>query len=230
MSGEPRYYEIEELRRAGSRKLWAAIGVLALTTLALAFVTLALAIKPAAVIAFDATGRPIVFTDTYTPAQETTKVRVEWFLKYFLTKYLAIDSTRLDEDLATALNLMTPDLRAIVMTEGKEVERRKKYQGGNVRSSLQGLELRIGEFDPKGSEPIYAYGWGRNVFEPIFGEVSDADKAQRFVFVKVMLERYPVTVTTPHGLLARYAEWLSFETEQQLEVQLLKLQREAKAQ
>ena len=222
----PRYFEIEELRRAGSRKLWAAIGVLSSTTVLSLLVTLALVVKPSPVIAFDATGRPIIFTDTYTPALEMTRVRAEWFTRFFLSKYITIDSTRLDEDLTGALNLMTPDLRDIVMLDGKEIERRTKYQGANVRSSLPDFDLRIGEFEPQGKDPIYVYGWGRHVFEPIFGG-TEQDKAQRFLFVKMQLDRYPVAKNIPHGLLVHYIDWKSFDSEADLNVELLKLQRDA---
>ncbi len=223
-----RYYEIEALRRAGSLKQWVVIAFLGVTSLASLLIAFLSIMRPIPVVAFDRDGRALVFNDTYTPALEMTKVRADWFIRYFLSKYLTVDSTRLDEDLTTALNLMTPDLRDIVMEDGGEVERRKKYQGGNVRSRLEDFELRIGDFDPMGKAPIYAIGWGKHVFEPVFGG-TDKDKAVRWLFVKLQIDRYAVTKLSPHGLLVHYVEWKSYDSEPELNVELLKVQRDATA-
>lgn len=222
----PRYYDIEQYRRTGSRKQWAAIAILACTTLASSGISFALAIKPAPVIAFDSQGKPILFEDTYAPATRTDRVRVDWFAQYFLEKFVAIDSSRLDRDLADALNLMTPRMREIELKDGAEIARRRQYRDGNVRSHLEQLEIRIGDFDPNDlSQPIYLYAWGQHVFEPLLGKVDNDSKTVRFVFFKMMLTREPVAKEIPHGLLISHFEWYSFETQDELDTELLKIRR-----
>ncbi len=221
-----RYFEIEALRRAGSRKMWVVIGLFGLTTAASLVIAIVAVIRPIPVVAFDKDGRAIVFTDTVSPALEMSKARVDWFVQHFLSKYIAIDSTRLDDDLTEALNLMTPELRDLVMADGSDIKRRKKYEGQNVRSSLQDLQVRIGDFDPKGRSPIYVVGWGKHVYEPIFGG-TDKDKATRWLFFKMQLARYAVTRLSPHGLLVHYIDWQSYDSEPELTAQLLKVQRDA---
>lgn len=223
-NGPLRYYELEEVRRAGSRRQWAAIGVLALTTLGSLGIALAAIVKPAPVIVFDSKGRPIVFEETYRPALEPSKIRVEAFTEEFLGRYIGIDSTRLEDDFRQGLNMMYPQLREIVQKEGAEVARREKYRGGNVRSRFEGMEIRMQDFDPKNtSENIYLYAWAKQTFEPVLGNVDE--EVSRWIFAKMILGREPVSRTIKWGLLVRYFEYYSFDTGEELELQRLKLMK-----
>lgn len=219
---QPKYYEMEEVRRAVNRKMWVVIFLLAGVTCGALLLAAAAMLRPTPVVAFDAAGRPIVFTDTVSPALITTQVRVDWFVRYFLEKYITLDANRLDEDLATAVNLMVPELREYVLANQDEIDRRKKVRGTDIRSRLEGVQLRIGEFDPQKMSPIFVYVWGKHVFERM-GR-GDEDKAERFVFGKLLIMRMGVTPTVPHGMLVQRIEWKTFDTEELLTAELLKLQ------
>ena len=78
------HLELDVFRRSVDRRLWLGMGMLALVALGALCVALALAVRPLPVIAFDTTGRPIVFQDTRTPALAMDELRVKAFVRDFL--------------------------------------------------------------------------------------------------------------------------------------------------
>src|SRR5688572_8447380 len=107
----PPRLELEAFRRSVNRKLWSAIGILALIAGGCVFLALLAVIRPIPVLAFDARGRPILFEDTVTPRLQLSNMRIEYFAQEFLEKFVGIDSANVTDDFSAALNMMTPRLR-----------------------------------------------------------------------------------------------------------------------
>ena len=72
--------------------------LITLFALGIAFVT---SMKPTPVVAFDAEGKRVVFTETDTVQNETSRVRVYRFLTDFINKYEGV-SPNIEDDLTQA--------------------------------------------------------------------------------------------------------------------------------
>jgi hypothetical protein len=219
-----RYSDIEEFRRAQSRKLWAAIAFMGGTNIVAVAVVAIVAIRPVPVIAFDSHGKAMVFKDTSTGSLQTDEVRVRQFTREFLDRFVGVDATRLQEDLKVALNMMTPLTRELVIKEGAQVERRKKYEGTDVRSSFPELEIRVEDFDPAAMDKdIHLFAWGRQEFSQIYGA---SPPVSQWIFIKAILERQVVRELTPYGLLVKYIEYSSYTDKDKMEAEMLRFTKE----
>jgi hypothetical protein len=198
----PPRLELEAFRRSVNRKLWFAVGFLGLVALGCILLALLAIIRPIPVLAFDARGRPILFEDTVTPRLELTNLRIEYFAEEFLEKFVGIDSANVTEDFSEALNMMTPRLRRIVIGEGKELERKKKHQGSNLKSRFEHVQLRIGSYDPEApGERIHLIAHGRMIFEPKVGGLAEgAQPVEEYFFTQLVLVRVPISKLSIHGL------------------------------
>lgn len=227
----PAYYDFEMERRKWRRTVWGAVLVTSAVSLTVSLGSILIALgatqaakeRPTPVVVFDSQGRPIVFTETVRPALEPDRVRVKHFAKTLIDHWVCVDSTRISEDIKQSLSMMTRGLQEHLLAEGKAIARREKYRDGNTRSHVEGLELRIGDFDPElRKQKIGLYAWGKLVFEPVQGE---GDPQELFMFVEANLVRTPVSEAAPWGLLADYVEFVQLEDAKALELQLIKKRR-----
>lgn len=222
MAEQATCYDIEAFRRGINRKMWVVIAASIATSLLALLVALAAVARPVPVIAFDAKGRAIVFDDTVNPALEVTEVRIEHFTGLFLQRFVGIDSSRLQLDLAEAVNMMTPQARQIALREGREVKRRLAYEHGNVRSRFVDLQVRIGDLEPQGSGDIYVVAWGKQLFEPIIAPPTADETIEQWFYAEVVLAQVDISRQTPYGLLVKRIDSRPFDDIQKLEAALLK--------
>ena len=215
---ELQYFEIEEFRRQTNKKMWAVIGVSALTSFIALLIALLAVSKPTPVIAYDSSGRPVVFEDSVTPRVKLEQVRVEAFIREFLELWVAVDSDTVAKDYKKAVARMSPRLRDIVVTEGKELEARAIYLDQGVETQFENLDVRIGDYDEESTTA--------DIYGTIFGKMNFVQKSlggrderlSRFFIMKAKLERVPLTVENPWGLEVDFVETDFFETEDALRV------------
>lgn len=221
----PRFYELEEFRRSVNRKLWTAVlGLLGVAVLSI-LLTLVCLLRPMPVVAFDSEGRPLLFSDTITPSLQIDEVRIQFFAERFLQTFVGVDSAAIDRDLTESLNMMTPQLREIVLHEGDEVKRRAKYDGANVRSHFEELQLKIAPFDPEDTNgKVHLIAWGRIVFEPRLGVADAPERLEQYLYSQIVLQRCPVRKNSIHGVLVSFVNTRFFESEEDLKVFQLKRQ------
>jgi hypothetical protein len=213
----PKYYEFEQMRRSINRKYLPAVIIslfLALVSMGIAFLAFA---RPIPVVVFDSAGKPILFEDTATPRMTMDDIRVTWFTKEFIKKWVGVDSARIDEDLHESLAMMTPVFRGIVIKEDAEVEKRAQYKNANLRALFDDWDVRIGKYDPEDFEgKIHTLVTGRMVFEPRFGQVEPGPDGevniQSWFLAEVIVQRTPVRTNSVHGMLVRYAHTTMFDT------------------
>src|SRR5688572_15270258 len=215
----PPRLELEAFRRSVNRKLWFAVGFLGLVALGCVLVALLAIIRPMPVLAFDARGRPILFEDTVTPRLQLSNVRIEYFAEEFLDKFAGIDSDNLTEDFARALNMMTPRLRRIVVGEGKELERKRKFQTSNMKSKLEELQIRIGPHDAdRIDERVHVIAFGKMIFAPKLGGLEEGAKpVEEYFFSQLVLVRVPITKLSIHGLEVDFVHTRFFESRSEME-------------
>ena len=222
---QPRYYEIEAFRRSVNRKLWLVMGFLGTTTLASLFLAFVAFARPLPVVAFDKRGRAILFEDTVSPRYTLSDVRIEYFTREFVRRWVGIDSVNVDEDTQGALNVMTPEFRKVVMADRREMSRRAGYKGKNVRSLFSDWRIRIGKYDPADKEgKVYVLASGKMTFVPRFGEVTGTDgpsEVTRHFLTQLVLRRVPVTRVSVDGLQVGYSHTRFFTDRDQLEAYML---------
>ena len=222
---QTRNLELEDFRRAVNRKLWLGMGALSVAAIGALCVALALAVKPTPVVVFDSEGQPVVFEDTVTPALSMSELRVKAFARRFLKVFVAMDAQRMNEELAAATTMMTPRFRRIFVADDDAVQRRAQFRSLNLRARLGALTFRIAPFaedDPTGR--IHLWAWGPIVFRPASGPMNDEHSHTQHVLVQLTLQRAPVSETTIHGLFVDFASTKMFETQSQLEAELVRVQ------
>jgi hypothetical protein len=217
----PKHYEIEAFRRSVNRKLWFALSslfVVSVLSVGLALLSVA---KPIPVVVFDS-GRPVLFEDTATPRRVLDEMRIEVFVEDFLELFVGIDSVSMADNLHGALELMTPEFRAVILADKEELARRKAYKGQNLRSRFSDLKIRIGDYDPQdANQDIYVLVSGKMVFEPRLGELDGQGEVSRHFLSQLALRRVATTKLTIHGLQVDYCHTRTFETAKDLDRHLL---------
>ncbi len=220
---ETGHLELDAFRRSVDRRLWLGMGLLAVVALGALCVALALAVRPMPVVAFDGTGRPIVFRDTRTPALEMDELRVKAFVTDFLKAFVALDSSRIDEDLAASTAMMTPRFRRVFLADQAAVERRAQFRQLRARARLGKLTFRIAPFradDVTGQ--IYVMAYGPMVLRPLNAGADDDRLQRQHILVRLVLQRAPVSDVTIHGLMVDAATVRLFDTNEALRIELLK--------
>ncbi len=213
----PRYYEFDALKKSVSRKIWAGMGFMMLVTVFSLFLALVAAARPIPVVVYD-NGKPILFTDTTTPRHELTDLRIEYFTKVFLKKFICVDSARLEEDLQTALNMMTPVFRKVVFEDSTEMSNRKKYKNQNIKSFITEFSIRIGNYDQTDlNAKIHSLATGKINFEPRFGQLEGEGEVFRYFVSQIALQRVPVTLLSIHGLQLDFVYSKMFDDKSELE-------------
>lgn len=202
----PHLTEIGAFRRSVNRRIWAIVAVLGLTTLGALLLALIAFTRPLPVVAFDADGKPLLFADTDTPRMALSRARVEHFVEAFLERFVALDSATIERDYAKALNMMTPDLRTIMLADVAEGRRRASVAAGNLRGELIGLRLEIADFDPDAVDgEVYVVAVAQLRLRPRFGAVTDGPhEITRQVLTELALQRVPVSKPAIHGLLVDF--------------------------
>lgn len=215
----PPRLELEVFRRSVNRKLWAGIGILGVVAVGCLGLTALALIRPMPVLAFDARGRPILFEDTVTPRLQLSDMRIEYFTEQFLEKFVGIDSSNVTEDFSASLNMMTPRLRKVVVAEGTELERKRKHQGSNLKSTFEEVSIRIGEYDPAATgSRIHLIAHGTMTFGPKLGALAEEDQpVEQFFFTQLVLVRVPITKLSIHGLEVDFVHTRFFDTKAELE-------------
>jgi len=223
----PRLTEIADFRRSVNRRMWAVITLLGLTSLGALFLALLGFTRPVPVVMFDGDGRPMLFEDTATPRTRLTRMRVEYFAEAFLDRFVAVDSATVGEDFAAALNMMTPDLRAIMLADAEEAERRRGVAEGNVRGTLIGLRLEVAAFDPEAiNGRIYVVAVAQLRMQPRFGRVdSGPGELTRHLLTELALQRVPISREAIHGLRVDYVHSRFFADAEALEAEALRRSR-----
>ena len=220
----PPLTEIAEFRRSVNRKIWIVIGLLGVVTLGSLALALLTFVRPIPVVIFDGQGRPMLFSDTVTPRLQLDRTRIEYFSQTFLETWVGVDSGHVAEDLTDALNMMTPTLREIVLTEGTEAERRKQLAQYNLKTVFADVELRISDFDPEDlTGKIYVIGTGALGFRPKLGPLEAGEgPITKYFMTELVLQRVPITRLSIHGLLVDYVDTRFFATADDLKVEKLK--------
>lgn len=226
MSGEKntlselRYYEVEEFRRSVNRKLWFVVGGLFVVTLISLLAMMLQITRPLPVVMIDGQGKPVLYEDSVSPQLELSNIRVEYFIEDFLSNFVLVDSSSISTGLTQALNQMTPRLREVVIADGKETERRAKYDGKNVRSRFEQIETQIAEYDPEERDGrVHAIAHGTIVYEP---RVGVGESFRQFFYAQVVMDRVPVRKNSIHGLLADFVNTKLFDNEEDMRVYVLK--------
>jgi hypothetical protein len=216
----PPRIELEAFRRSVNRKLWFAIGFLGMVTLASVALALLAIVRPIPVLAFDAKGRPLLFEDTITPRLQLSNLRIEYFAEQFLDRFVGIDSASISDDFSSALNMMTPRLRRIVIDEGKELERKRKHQDANLKARFEELQFKIGPYDAdRPDERIHLIAHGRIVFGPKLGGLTEgAQPISQYFFTQLVLVRVPITKLSIHGLEVDFVHTRLFDSKRELDV------------
>jgi hypothetical protein len=111
-SGTP---SIEMVHRMVDRRLWWALVIVAVVAFSVQAFALKVLSTPRAVVAFDSTGRPLVFTDTH-KAAIPDEGRVRAFVMDFLENYVGVDGHGFDGRMVKALRMMTDELRRTVVS------------------------------------------------------------------------------------------------------------------
>jgi hypothetical protein len=221
----PPFLELEAFRRSVNRKLWFGMGSLAAVAIAATtggFLTL---LRPIPVVMLDGRGRPVLFEDTITPRLQMEEARVEYFGQHFLRHFMGLNGAHREDDLATAWNLMTPDLRRVAMHDAKTQKPTTAGWMAPVRTEFEPLSMRVGRYDPEDTEaeiPVVAFG--KLVPQDTPNEGAPSALNQPYFFVRLVLQRVPVTKVTLFGLLVAYAEPKYFESQEALEVFVLRSQ------
>lgn len=223
----PHLTEIAAFRRSVTRRMWVIVALLGLTTLGALLLALLAFTRPVPVVAFDAEGKPLLFADTATPRMALSQVRVEHFAQAFLERYVALDSATIDRDYAAALNMMTPDLRTIMIADADEARRRSSIAVGNLRGELIGLRLEIADFDPDDVDGrVYVVAVGQLRMRPRFGAVTDGPgEITRHVLTELALQRVPVSKPAIHGLLVDFVHTRFLEDPAAVEAESLRRTR-----
>jgi len=219
----PRYYEVETFRRSTNRKIWfGMIGlvVVAMTSIFLALVALA---RPIPVVVFDNEGQPTLFTDTRLPRQTLTDVRIEYFCRDFIKKWVGVDSAAINEYLEESLKMMTPRRREIIINDEAGLTKRNGYHEKNIKTFFPEWKVRIGRYDPQDlSGIIHVLVNGRVTFEPRFGEMESGDSpVYRWFQSQLVLQRVPVSLVAIHGLQVDFEQTKFFDSEDDLNAYIM---------
>ncbi len=219
----PRYYELEQFKRSVNRKIWFVIAFLGVVTLCSLFFAVASFIRPIPVVVLDKEGKASLFTETASSRQPMDEVRINYFTKEFLQRFIGVDSVLVEEDLEKALNMMTPVFRKLIKENDSEIARRGQFKDKNVRSHFADLKITLGKYDPNAPNgKIYLLVQGKIVFEPRFGSAEPAQGGEeselaRWFVSQIVLQRVSVTELTIHGLLVDFCQTKYFPTKEDLD-------------
>ncbi|MEQ8275142.1 MAG: hypothetical protein RMA76_09250 [Deltaproteobacteria bacterium] len=225
VSLRPEFVELEDFRRSVNRKIWFAVGGLVFVALAALGVAVVALARPIPVVVFDANWQPVLFEDTVRPRVEMANERVDTFTRHFLEKFSLVDSMDVEEDLSEATAMMTPRLRKIFLADEEEIARRRKTEDLNLKGRFEGLQIRLGDFDPGDVDArIYAVAWGAVVVTPKIHNSwaeGEAPEHRQYYYAQIVLQRVPVSRASIHGLQVHHVKTWWFDSAEDLEVHRL---------
>jgi hypothetical protein len=198
------------IHRMVDRRLWWALITLAVVAFSVQAFALKVLSTPRAVVAFDSTGRPLVFTDTH-KAAIPDEGRVRAFVTDFLESYVGVDGHGFDARMVKALRMMTDEMRMNVVSSAGYKEFKAKYRGKDVTSRFEDLFVEVAPFDPEERHgAIYAAVIARQVFEGALGELENAPEP--WVFMHMRIRRTPVSAEWSYGMLVEMAAFALRDT------------------
>jgi hypothetical protein len=224
------YYELEDMRRTATKKLWLAIAITAVSAVMSCAVAAFAMIQPTPVIQFDAEGRVVRFTEHRDVGMEGHRIWIEDTILAFLDKWIAVDSTRLEEDFQASLNMLAPQLREIVLREGEAAKYRSQFMNLAVRSHLVDVEVKFNEVAPS-DKLIHFYAWGAVWLGPL-GALPSAGSTQsthfrrRWFLAKGILGRRPISSGARRGLVVEQFSYDLADSAQGLETLKIKLMKD----
>ncbi len=218
---EPRYLEIDDIRRSQDRRWWfvtsGSIAVAAICALA----AYGSSSRSPGVVIYDRNGHPRLFDDVDAPRWHMDDMRIEYFTELFIRRFVGIDSANLQIDLTEALNMMTPRLRKVTITEGAVAKNRSLWQDRNVRTRFdsEAMEVRIGRYDPTDQAArIPVLVTGQKIYGAKFGALPKGEtEPVEWFCARIELERVKVTKDAIFGLAVNSITVNPFDSREGLE-------------
>jgi len=171
--------------------------VITLAALSLVFVT---SMKPTPVVAFDAEGKRVVFTETETIQNETSRVRVYRFLTDFINKYEGV-SPNIEDDLTQAYNMLTPKFRQILLDKAVHKEKIEAWRNRNFQTKFRIIKLKFLQGSLSVGSTLLVEGIGEMSFRAAIDYSGEGDQKKDFVFFTALMVVTPVTLDlSPDGL------------------------------
>ena len=201
---EPRYLELDDLRRSQDRRWWFVTSGAVVVAAICALHAYASSSRSPGVVIYGRDGHPQLFNDVDTSRWHMDDPRIEYFAELFVRRFVGIDSANLQLDLTEALNMMTPRLRKVTMTEGTVAKNRAMWQDRNVRTRFDGeaMAVRIGRYDPADQAArIPVLVTGQKIYGAKFGELPKGEtEPVEWFCARIELERVKVTKDSIFGL------------------------------
>jgi len=199
----PKYYEMDGARLANANRAWVLAFLCA--TLALVALGFAIAVRltPLPVIGVDRDGTPTVLGKSHLETPQVTgtdEFLNESFVRRFLSSYLNYGPSNVDDRWASALNLMTRNLRATTLKALSDDNTRGKIDDDQIQSVFH-----LREISPVAGEPLTFLIYG---VKDVHHLVKGSEVTDHFVNeyrIRVIPDRR--SETNPDGLwIAEYSE------------------------
>lgn len=197
--------------------------LITLFALGIAFVT---SMKPTPVVAFDAEGKRVVFTETDTVQNETSRVRVYRFLTDFINKYEGV-SPNIEDDLTQAYNMLTPKFRQILLDKAVHREKIETWKNKNFETQfiIKNLKILKGSFEHGSS--LSLEGIGEMTFKNVINYSGENEQRKDFVYFSALLIVTPVSFElSPDGLFVEFYHGKSLGDFRSLRAYLLENKKE----
>jgi len=172
--------------------------LITLFALGIAFVT---SMKPTPVVAFDAEGKRVVFTEQETVQNETSRVRVYRFLTDFINKYEGV-SPNIEEDMTAAYNMLTPKFRQILLDRSVHKEKVETWKNRNFKTDFKLTKLKLLKGSLSPGSVLTVEGIGEMSFRNAVDYANEGVQRKDFVYFSALLIVTPVSFDiSPDGLL-----------------------------
>lgn len=187
-------------------------------TAGLAYFAVGVAVRPLPVILRDADGRAMVLRETSLPGNERPEVWKTHFLKTFVRRFVAIDSATVDEDLAEALNMMSPNWREYLLADEEKLDKRRRFRGGADVKARPDEKLVVRVSDSK-TEPGTYFGaaYGPMHFTP---RLEALEPKTLWFYTWIQFRSAPMTEINPYGYEVTAEETRWFESAALLDAHL----------
>jgi len=193
--------------------------IMGIVSLACVFMAWAATFRPVPVVAFDKTGRALLFSNT-AQGNTTTDIRLKQFLNQFITLQDGV-SGRPGEDLTAAYNMMIPKFREILLLQGAGASKVEEWTGKNISSSFRLTATDIRGDLSVGSK-VAIIGTGELTLRPAVAPVEDRNsQITRQIFFKAQVLVMPITEAIPWGMLIEYYSSNIFESQEALKSYLM---------
>lgn len=192
--------DIRSARKTATFFMYAALlfmFIITVFSLGLAFVS---TMKPTPVVAFDADGKRVVFTEQETVQDETSRVRVYRFLKNFINKYEGV-SPNVDQDLTEAYNMLTPNFRQILLDKGVNKDKIETWKNKNFKTIFDLKKIKFLDGSLKIGDRLVIEGIGIMNFRNAVDYGEEQAQREDWVYFNAVLKVVPVSLKiSPDGL------------------------------